>query len=151
MTLDIRVKWKEHTKIKLTELRLRYRLLYWHMGRNSAVSIYSKLLMHNHILKPIWVYGIQLWGCAVKCHIKSIQTFQNRVIRNAVNAPWFIRNADLHRDQGIPMVHEVLSKLASKHQLKLAQHINEEASQLLDVTGSTRRLKRKKSLDLVMS
>lgn len=149
MNLDVKVKWNEHTKIKLTELRLRYRQIYWLMGRNSQVSIYNKMLLYNQILKPIWVYGIQLWGCAADCHIKSIQTFQNKVLRNAVNAPWYIRNSDLHRDLGIPMVHEVIEQMALKHQSKLIDHINEEATQLLNTTNLTRRLKRKKPLDLV--
>lgn len=149
MNLDVKVKWNEHTKIKLAELRIRYRQIYWLMGRNSRVSIYNKLLLYNQVLKPIWVYGIQLWGCAAKCHIDSIQRFQNKVLRNAVNAPWYIRNSDLHKDLGIRMVHEVIEQMALKHQSKLTDHINEEATQLLNTTNLTRRLKRKKPLDLV--
>jgi len=149
MNLDAKVKWNEHTKIKKTELGIRYRQLYWLMGRNSKVSIYNKMLLYNQVLKPIWVYGIQLWGCAAQCHIDSIQRFQNKVLRNAVNAPWYIRNNDLHKDLGIPMVHEVIEQMALKHQSKLTVHINEEATQLLNTTNLTRRLKRKKPLDLV--
>lgn len=149
MNLDVKVKWNEHTKIKLTELKIRYRQLYWLMGRTSHVSIYNKMLLYNQVLKPIWVYGIQLWGCAAQCHIDSIQRFQNKVLRNAVNAPWYVRNNDLHKDLGIPMVHEVIGQMALKHQSKLQNHINEEATQLLDIGNLTRRLKRKKPSDLV--
>lgn len=149
MNLDVKVKWNEHIKIKIVDLRIRYRQIYWLMGRNSSVSIYNKMLLYNQVLKPIWVYGIQLWGCAAQCHIESIQRFQNKVLRNAVNAPWYIRNSDLHRDLEIPMVHEVIEQMALKHQSKLTDHINEEATQLLNTTNLTRRLKRKKPLDLV--
>jgi len=27
-----------------------------------------------------------------------IQRFQNKVLRNIVDAPWYVRNADFHRD-----------------------------------------------------
>ena len=149
MTLDVRIKWSEQYKTKLIELRLRYRQLYWLMGRNSHVSVNNKLLIYNQILKPVWVYGIQLWGCAARCHIESIQRFQNKVLRHAVNVPWFIRNSDLHSDLAIPLVSEVINQMALKHKLKLTDHTNEEALQLLETTNLTRRLKRKKPLDLV--
>lgn len=121
----------------------------WLMWRNSSVSIHNKLLLYNQVLKPIWAYGIQLWGRAAQCHIDSVQRFQNKVLRNAVNAPWNIRNSDLHNDLGIPIVHEVISQMALKHQSKLQHHINDEATQLLDTDNLTRRLKRRKPSDLV--
>lgn len=76
----------------------------------------------------------------------KIQRFQNIVLRNAVKAPWYIRNTDLHKDLGIPTVQEVISQMALKHQSKLQNHVNEEATQLLDIDNLTRRLKRKKTL-----
>ena len=50
------------------------------------------------ILKPVWTYGIQLWGRTKQSNIDIIQRFQNKVLRNMVNAPWYIRNNDLHKD-----------------------------------------------------
>ena len=134
---------------KFESCEIRYRQIYWLMGQNSSVSIYNKLLFYNQVLKPVRLYRIQLWGCAAQCHINSIQRFQNKVLRNAVNAPWYIRNSDLHKDLAIPMVHEVIEQMASKHHWKLFDHINEEATQLLNTTNLTRRLKRKKPSDLV--
>ena len=34
---------------------------------------------YKQALKPIWTYGIQLWGCAKKSNINIIKTFQNKV------------------------------------------------------------------------
>jgi len=33
------------------------------MGRYSALSVYNKLMLYQQVLKPVWTYGIQLWGC----------------------------------------------------------------------------------------
>ena len=149
MTLDAKLRWSEHVKIKTEELNIRFRQMYWLLGRNSPTSTYNKLLVYNQILKPIWMYGSQIWGCASNCHIEKIQTFQNKMLRCAVNAPWYIRNSDLHRDLGIPTVREVIKQTATKHETRLSQHENPEALQLLDNDHLTRRLKRKKPFELV--
>ena len=53
MNLDSKIKWREHVKIKLDELRIRYRELYWLMGRQSKTSIYNKMLIYNQILSGL--------------------------------------------------------------------------------------------------
>ena len=47
MTLDARLRWKVHVKKKREELGLKYRKLYWLLGRNSQLSIYNKILIYN--------------------------------------------------------------------------------------------------------
>jgi hypothetical protein len=90
MTLDAKLRWKPHVKKKQEELILKYRKMYWLMGRYSALSVYNKLMLYQQILKPVWTYGIQLWGCASQSNRNNIQRFQNRVLRGIVNAPWYI-------------------------------------------------------------
>jgi hypothetical protein len=93
-----------HVKKKREELGLKYRKMYWLMGRRSALSIYDKLKMYKQILNPVWTYGTQQWGCTRQSNTDIIQRFQNKVLRNMVDAPWYIRNADLHRDLQMEMV-----------------------------------------------
>ena len=98
---------------------------------------------------PIWTYGIQLWGCTKPSNVKIIQQFQNKVLRDAVNAPWYIRNDDLHRDLKMEFVTTIIQKFAEAHEHRLHQHVNVEAIQLLDNTDLVRRLKRTKPFELV--
>lgn len=149
MTLDTKLKWKEHVKKKREELDIKYRKMYWLLGRNSQLSIYNKILLYNQLLKPVWTYGIPLWGCAKQSCIKKIQTFQNKVLRNIVNAPWYIRNRDIHRDLSIADVATEIKRFASKHELRLHRHVNIEALQLLDNANLRRRLKRTKPFELI--
>lgn len=142
MTLDTKLHWKEHIKIKRKELDIKYRDLYWLIGRNSTLSNQNKILVYNQVLKPVWVYGIQISGCAKQAHLNSYQTFQNKVLRNIVNAPWYVRNSDLHRDLKIPLVEEVIRKHALKHRERLTQHVNTEASRLVRNQFTIRRLRR---------
>jgi len=36
------------------ELGLKYKKMYWLMGRRSAMSIHNKLVLYKQILKPVW-------------------------------------------------------------------------------------------------
>lgn len=149
MTLDAKLRWKAHVKKKREELGIRYRKMYWLLGRNSKMTTYNKLLLYQQVLKPIWTYGIQLWGCTKQSNINIIQRFQNKVLRAIVNAPWYIRNSDLHRDLQVEFVENEISKFARSHEKRLHQHVNTEAIQLLDTTDMVRRLKRTKPHELV--
>jgi len=63
-----------------------------------------------------------------------------------VNAPWYIRNNDLHRDLQVDVASSEIQRFAQKHEGRLHHHENAEAIQLLDNTCIVRRLQRKKNL-----
>jgi hypothetical protein len=92
---------------------------------------------------------MQLWGCAAQSTISEVQPFQNKVLRDNINAPWYIRNTDLHRNLNMEMVMAVTRRFARKHEERLHQHVNVEAIQLLDNSALVRRLKRTKPFELV--
>jgi cupin superfamily acireductone dioxygenase involved in methionine salvage len=73
-----------------------------------------------------------------------IQRFQNRVLRGIVDAPWYIRNDNLHKDLDVETVDRVIKTYAQSH-----RHINVEALQLLNNDGLVRRLNRRKPFELV--
>lgn len=148
MTLDAKLRWKAHVKKKKAELVLKFRKMYWLMGRHSKMSIQNKLTLYNQVLKPVWTYGVQLWGCTAQSNRDSIQRFQNNVLRCCVDAYRYTRNVRLHKELRIPTVDEVIKMQAIAHHKRLQVHVNEEAVQLLDVDDLLRRLKRKKPHDL---
>lgn len=149
MNLDAKLRWREHIKKKLEEIRLRLRGMYWMMGHRSQLAIYNEILLYKQVIKPIWTYGIQLWGCASKSNINKIQVCQNRILREILNAPWFIRNSDIHRDLKMATVKEEIKMAAQRYKIRLQEHVNIEAQHLLNTQGLTRRLKRIKPSDLV--
>lgn len=150
MNLDAKLKWKEHIKKKKEELNLKYRKLYWLLGRNSELSVENKIKIYKQVLRPVWTYGIQIWGCAMKTNVQMIQTFQNKVLRGIVNAPWYVRNNDLHRDLRIELVSEVIKKYAVKHDQRLQTHVNYEMNTVVNVNNNIRRLKRTKPYELMV-
>ena len=149
MTLDTKLRWKEHVKKKKTELDLKFSNYQWLLGKQSQLAIHNKILIYNQILKPVWLYGCQLWGCTKDSNIHTIQTFQNKVLRHAVNAPWYIRNSDLHRDLNVSLVKDEIHRFAAKHQYRLENHVNPSVAPLLNNEHLERRLRRTKPFELV--
>jgi len=111
------------------------------MGRRSALSIHNKLMLYKQILKPVWTSGIQLWGCAKQSDTDIIQRVQHKVVRNIVDAPRYIRNADFLTDFQMEMVKNEIGKFAMKHEEGLPHHVNVQAIQPLDNSELVRRFK----------
>ncbi|MGR0227435.1 hypothetical protein, partial [Klebsiella pneumoniae] len=59
VTLDAKLKWKEHVKKKKEELNIKLRKMYWLLGRGSQLTIENKLLIYKQVLRPVWTYGIR--------------------------------------------------------------------------------------------
>jgi hypothetical protein len=113
MTLDAKLQWKEHIKKNCDELNIKFRKMYWLLGRNFELSVHNKLTLYKQVIRPVWSYGIQLWGCASESNIQLIQRYQNKVLKCIVNAPWYVRNSDLHRDLGIETVTDIIASSPS--------------------------------------
>jgi hypothetical protein len=90
--------------------------MYLLMGRSSALSIHNKLMLYKQILKPVWTYGIQLWGCTKHSNTDIIQRFQNKVLMNIIDAIWYMKNGDLHKELQMEMVTNEIGKFAKKHE-----------------------------------
>jgi len=99
--------------------------MYWILGRKSEISLVNKVLLYKTILKPIWTYGILLWGSTSHSNTEILQRFQNKVLKTIVNAPWYIPNKLLHTDLQIPTIREEITKFCTNHRAKLLTHPNE--------------------------
>jgi len=47
------------------------------------------MLIYKTILKPVWTYGIEQWGCANRSNIAIMQRYQSKLLRTITNAPWY--------------------------------------------------------------
>lgn len=148
MHLDRRLTWKKHIFTKRKQLGIKLQKMYWLMGKYSKLSLDNKLLLYKTIIKPIWTYGIQLWGTACNSNIEILQRFQSKVLRTIVNAPWYVPNAIIQRDLKIPSVKDEITNFSKKYEDRLSAHPNELAVTLLNTDNDLRRLKRFKPSDL---
>jgi hypothetical protein len=77
MTLDAKLRWKEHIKKKRDELNIKFRTMYWLLERNSELQIQNKIILYKQVTRPIWCYGNELWVCASDSNFQVIQRYKN--------------------------------------------------------------------------
>jgi hypothetical protein len=53
MTLDAKLRWKQHIKKKHDELNIKFRKMYWLLGRNSELSVHNKLALYKQVIRPV--------------------------------------------------------------------------------------------------
>lgn len=88
------------------------------------LSLNNKIIIYKAMLRPIWAYGIQIWGCAKPSQTKTIQSFQSITFQLLTSAPWYFSNNSLHSNLKIESVTTVTSKHYKKFHSKLATHAN---------------------------
>jgi hypothetical protein len=120
----------------------------WLLGQRSKLSMNNKLLLYKCIIKPIWTYGIQLWGCAKPSHTKIIQRIQSKILRTVADAPWYVSNLSLHNDLQIPFVSDEIRRFSRLYSTRLDGHGNQLIAALNTPPNVTRRLKRQWPTDL---
>ena len=113
---------------------------------HSPLSLENKILIYKTILKQVWTYGIELWGCASNSNIEIIQRYQSKLLRSITNAPWYVTNHTLHSELHIPYVREVFLVRIANHRTSIAKHPNPLMAPLLR-SLTTRRLKRRWTFD----
>ena len=139
--LDKRLTWKYHLHMKRETINQRFRSISWLLRATNKLSLHNKRLLYQALIKPIWTYGIQIWGSTARSNLNIIQRLQNKIIRKMVGAPWYISNDQLHSDLCLPTVEETAKSLTEAYEKRLHHHPNIEAIQLLNAPQS-RRLKR---------
>jgi len=118
------------------------------MAHRQALTTLTNKQTPNYktVLKPIWTYGLALWGCAAPSNLAKIQRYQAKTLRQITNAPRYGTNHTLHKDLSIPQVRTVLQQQIATHRTALQSHPNPLMAHVLNQPDS-RRLQRRWTLD----
>jgi hypothetical protein len=152
LTLDRRLTWNPHTRLKRISLDKRLKTLYYLLHRKSSLPMNQKLKIYSYLIRPIWTYGSQIYGSAKVSNINRIQTFQSKFLRLITNSPSYVRNSVLHRDLNTNTVYATIKHLYNRFHYKLHGHKNLEIRNLSSPHlphNPPRRLKRRWSRDLL--
>jgi hypothetical protein len=131
--LDRRITWNKHIFVKCKQLGITLTKMYWLLGRKSKLFTSNKLLLYKAILKPIWTYGIQLWGLASTFNIEILEHFQSKTLRMIVDAPWYMPNTIIRRDLQIPTVKEEIQHYSSQYSVRLSAHLSDLIANLMEM------------------
>jgi hypothetical protein len=124
--------WAQHIDKKIKHTELKVKDLYWVIGKKSPALLESKVLLYKTIIKPIWTYGIELWGCASKSHIAKLQLSQSKILQMITNAPWYVTDQTLNYDLKVPFIKDVIQERSINHHNKLGNHSNPIFQTLLE-------------------
>jgi hypothetical protein len=127
----------------LSPLGLVLTKMYWLLGRRSRLPLSNKLLLY----KPIWTYGIKLWGTASISNIEILERFQSKTLRLLVEAPWYVPNNRIRWDLQMPSTKEEICRSSHRYYTRLTTHPNDQVLALL-APPDTRRLPRHVPNDL---
>jgi hypothetical protein len=144
---DKRLTWREHITKTRKHLDLKTRELIWLIGKRSPLSLTNKILIYKTVLKPIWTYGLALWGCTAASNLAVIQRYQAKTLRQITDAPWYVTNHTLHTDLRISPVRTVFQELTATHCTTLKSHPNPLMAPIL-APPNRRRLQRRWTLDV---
>jgi hypothetical protein len=122
--------------------------MYWLLGRKSKLPTSNKLLIYKTILKPIWTYGMQLWGTASTSNIEILEHFQSKDLRMIVDTPWYVSNTVIRMDLQTPTVKEEIRHCSSQYSARLSAHPNDLVVNLMEQPHNNRRLRRHLPNDL---
>jgi hypothetical protein len=94
------------------------------VNRRSKMSTKNKITIYRTMIRPSMMYGSAIWGTVSHTQLQKLQVVQNKFLRAAFNAPWFVRNTQLHREANLPTIKEFLLDDARKFYAKAAVHPN---------------------------
>jgi reverse transcriptase-like protein/endonuclease/exonuclease/phosphatase family protein len=124
ITFDRSLTWKPHITKTRQKATAAHKSLLPLLGRHSQLNTRNKLLLYKSTIQPIMSYASVAWGYAARSHINTLQSFENRIIRNAVNAPWYVRNSQIRREFKISDFQTVIKDRAKKLYLIAENHDN---------------------------
>jgi hypothetical protein len=145
--LDRRLTWRKHIFTKRKQLGMTLTKMHWLHGWKSKLSTSNKSLMYKAIFKPIWTYGIQLWGTASASNIEILECFQSKLLRAIVDESWYVQNTVIQRDLQTPTVKKEIRHYSSQYSGRLSVHPNYPAVNLM-AQPEIRRLRRHMPNDL---
>jgi hypothetical protein len=110
--------------------------MHWLLGRKAKLCTSNKIHTFKAILKPIWTYGIKLWGAASTLNIEILERSQCKVLRTILVASWYVPNAVIRRDLLTPAVKEEIRHWSSQCSARLSVHPNNLTTGSCEDVGS---------------
>ena len=149
---DKKLNWAHHIHCTKIKLNSRLSILRRFLHSRSQLPLHTKLTIYKLFLKPLWTYGVQIWGTAKNSNLKKIQVSQNKIFRLITKAPPYISNHTLHSDLQMKTVTQVATQYYSRYHNSLKNHTNpliKDLSLPHMPNNPPKRLKRKWCRDLL--
>ncbi|GFS64071.1 RNA-directed DNA polymerase from mobile element jockey [Trichonephila clavipes] len=109
--IDKNLRFRQHITYVKNKFKNATRQLYSLISRKSKLNRHNKMLIYTLILKPLLTYVSPIWALAARTNIDLIESTQNVILRQILDAHWYMRNAD-RTACNIPTIRQTIQKLA---------------------------------------
>ncbi len=123
--LDRRLNFNYNTQQKLKICNATYHQLRPLLQPKSHLNLKNKFLIYNQVIRPKLLYGSTAFFNQNNTNMKKLQTLQNKILRRITNAPWFLRNTDIHEDLQAESIKEFLIRKYTKFKEAIIQTSNQ--------------------------
>ncbi|CAH2037194.1 unnamed protein product, partial [Iphiclides podalirius] len=122
VVLDSQLKFTQH----VTQVRNRAAFVFGrlYLNKTSKMSLRNKVTLYKAVVRPIMTYASPVFAHIAPKQIHRLQVIQNRFLRRATGAPWFMRNIDLHIDLELPTIAQLLKSASRRYFDSAAAHPN---------------------------
>lgn len=111
--LDTRLTWSYHINHKLNQGYARLAQLYSVINRKSNLKTECTLLLYKSLIRPLITYACPVWLNTSKTNMKKLQALQNKILRIAINAPWYMRNSQIQKELSMEPLETYIRKIAT--------------------------------------
>jgi len=118
---DTKLTWKDHISKVEKSTKRKIGKLYPLINKKSHPKTDTAISIYKSIVRPSMTYAFTIWGGASNSTLKKLQTIQNKFLRLAIKAPWYITNEQIHNELNMPLLTEFLSKLSNSFLSNLNQ------------------------------
>lgn len=140
--LDRRLTWSYLIDAKVVQIKLKCNRLNWFIGPRSTLDLKCKVIVYKTVIKPIWTYGIQLWGTESASNVSKFQIRLSNILRLISGPPCYSRNSNIYKELEVTMVEDEIIKLCRSYANRMFTYPNTFDRQLLNFEGHIR-LKRR--------
>lgn len=112
--LDTRLTWKYHILQKVNQGYGKLKQLYPLINRRTSLKCENTVLIYKTLIRPLITYACAVWGNSAKTNLNKIQVLQNKLLRIAVDAEWYISNEQLHNELKMDSIVDHISTITTR-------------------------------------
>ena len=122
--LDHQLTFGEHIKTVRSRAAFALGRLHYILNARSKLSLKCKLRIYTTCIRPIMTYACVVFAHAKSFRLHRMQTLQNRFLRKATGAPYYMRNENLHLDLKIPTIQQFMKRTSKRFFDSAVSHPN---------------------------
>lgn len=136
VTLDSRLTFRKHIKTVRDKAAFYLSRLHPLLRSNSKLPLRCKINLYKTCIRPVFTYASPVFAHSSKTSLNTLQVLQNKFMRKAAGAPWYMRNVDLHSDFKLPTVKQFMKEASEHYFQTAASHPNPLVTQAISYDPS---------------